>query len=235
MFEYIKDKYKTISNNEDKKENVVKGVGSIGYVDLGTTVSIDLLATLILAEQDYSGKTLPLITKEYKETGRIVKLMKEKINEKMYTLRGYFDEENENFIQINVINENIDSAVIFKRHERMFFNNKKGVFIDKDHNEYTKELWTNQIIGDNFFLMQTPNGEYEYENVYGEKQTMKTMLKDDKHLVPTKLTECLYHRGIESNEVNRELVLISLLESEKECSINIYTGLDVSVSTLKLI
>lgn len=235
MLDYLKDKYNKITDNVEVKENIVKGVGSIGYLDLNSNISVDLLATLILAEQDFTGKTLPLITTSYKENGKVVKLMKEKINDTMYTLRCYFDNDNEDFIQINVINENIDSAIIFKRYERMFFNARKGVFIDKNNDEYTKDLWLNHIIGDNFFFIENGDSKYEYENVYKNQDIKKTTIKDDKHLVITKLTESLYHRGMESNEVNRELVLVSCLEDEKECSINIYTGLDISVSTLKII
>ena len=43
--------------------------------------------------------------------------MKEKIDDSTYSFRCYFDNDNEDFIQINVIDANIDSAIIFKRYD----------------------------------------------------------------------------------------------------------------------
>lgn len=236
MFEYLKDKYKEATGNTEVKENVVKGVGSIGYIDLKSVVSVDITATLVLAELDSTGKTLPLILTDYKENSTVLKIMKEKLNDNAMSLRCYYDLDNEEFIQINVINNNIDSAMIFKRYDRLFLNQNKNVFVDSQTNEeYPKSLWLDTIIGDNQFFIGKDGNNYVYDRVFPTKEVIKTNIKDEKHLVITKLTECLYHRGIESNEVNRELVLLSCLESEKEASMNIYVGLDIPLTNFKII
>lgn len=237
MLEYIKDKYKEVSGEVKTKENVVQGVGSIGYIDLNTTITIDMLATLVLAELDNKGETLPLLIKDYQESGVVVKIMKEELNKNLMSLRCYFDMDNENFVQINVINNNIDSVMVFKRYDRLFFNKAEGVFIDSKTNEkYEKSLWLDVIIGDTqFFINKDEQNVYIYDRVFNNKEVIKTNMKDKDHYVITRLTECLYHRGISSDSVNRELLLLSNLESEKENSMNIYIGLDVPITNLKII
>lgn len=235
MFEYIKDKFKKVSNNVDVKDNVANGIGSIGYIDLNSSVSVDLSATLLLAELDNSGKSLPLLLTDYIQKGSIKKIMKQSFNDFSYSLRCFFDSDLENFIQINVIDSNIDSASIFKRYDRIFYNKSKELFIDKNGDEYSEDLWSNVIIGDTTFFIISNDTKIEYDRVFSSKEIYSSNIKSSSYTVFANIEECFYHRGIESNEINRELVLVSHLETNSEKSINIYIGLDISLASLKVI
>lgn len=235
MFEYLKDKINKATNNVEVKSNIAKGMSSIGYIDLNSTVSFDLSATIILADLDQTGKTLPLIVKDYKESGVIKKMIKEKISDTTYSLRCFFDSELENFIQINVIENQIDSATVFKRYERIFYNKAKEVFIDKNGDEYPEELWSENIIGDKMFFIDNGVNRFEYDRVYSSKEVYESIIKGvNNYSIVADIEECLYHRGIESDYINREIVLVSHLETNEEKTINIYTGLDVSLASLKI-
>ncbi len=233
MLEYLKDKYKQATGEVEVKENIVKGVNSIGYVDVGSSVKFDLSATLILAEMENTGKTLPLLETEYKEDSTIKKLVKEKLSDDDYSLKCFLDDDNENMLQVNVIDNNIDSAIIYKRYDRMFYNANKGVFIDSTGETYEKSLWLDTIMENQFFQIFKDEKCYEYEKVYN-KSVINTQIKEKDKTRNTKFTEVMFHRGIESNEVNREIILISCLENVEEVSMSIYIGVDVSSTSLRI-
>lgn len=230
MFDYLKQKIQEFTT----KEYIAKGKDSIGYVDIKSPIKFDVSDTLILAEGDDTGKTSPLLITNYKNNGLVKSILKQKINEKNYSLRCFFDEDLEDFIQINVIDYNIDSAICYKRFQRIFYNKSKEKFVDTDGIEYTEDLWSNTIIGNKFFSIEEKDYKCEYERVFASKDIYNEFIKNEQNKYEVKIEECLYQRGIESDYVNRELALISHLDTKTEKSINIYIGLDINLSTLKI-
>lgn len=237
MLKYLKNKYKTVTNTHEKKDNIVIGIGTIGHVELGQNVTIDLTPTMILAEAESTDGKSPFLVQEYLESGVIKKISKEVLDETTYSLRCYFDNECDDFLQINVIDNNLDSAIMFRRYERMFHNGEVGEdegFTDSDGEFLPLDFCLNEMIGNNFFQIAIDNESIEYERVYSHKEEETQILKSSKGTLSNNLLECLYQRGIESDEVNRELLLLSHLDGEEENTFSIYVGLDVSLATLEI-
>lgn len=230
MFDYLKEKIKSFTT----KEFIVKGENSIGYVDINVNLKCYIGDVLVLADGHDTGKTQPLLLTNYKELGPIKSILKQSINEQNYSLRCYFDEDLDAFVQINIIDYNIDSAILYKRFERIFYNKAQELFIDSDGNEYKEELWSNTIIGNRVFEITKDNIKYEYDRAYAIKDIYEADIKTINGKYNAKIEECMYHRGIESQYVNREITLVSHIQTEKEKSINIYIGLDIPLKTLKI-
>lgn len=226
MFENLINKIKSFFNNSDKSKLEIK---------LNDSISFDLRTILILSDHNIErSQTLSLILKDYKQSGIITKMIKESFSENSASYKCFFDNELESFIQINIIDNKIDSATTFKRYERIFYNKSKSLFIDKNGDEYLEETWSNDIIGDNLFFIEKDENRFEYDRVFSSKEVYSTNIKSSNNEININIEECLYQRGIDNEFINRELVLVSHIETNQEKSINIYIGLDVPLTYLKI-
>lgn len=226
MFENLINKIKSFFSNSDKSKIEIK---------LNDSITFDLRTILILSDHNIErSQTLSLILKDYKQSGIVTKMIKESFNENSASYKCFFDNELESFIQINIIDNKIDSATTFKRYERIFYNKSKELFIDKNGDEYLEETWSNDIIGDNLFFIEKDENRFEYDRVFSSKEVYSTNIKSSNNETNVNIEECLYQRGVDNEFINRELVLVSHIETNQEKSINIYVGLDVPLTYLKI-